>query len=802
MAIDQVVNQAWTRKHDDSAQAVVPKAALTLYPKSLIELIALCQKRNPLAHMHAAGSHWALSDAAVSDDVFIETHDPGNQHQALGRTLYEVVPSCLSQDFTSALAAVTVPPYDTDPRNVAENGALYPVHIETGKRVYQLYAELDFGDEGKQSLATLLNNMGNPSYLGPWAFRTLGGAGGQTVFGALTTGTHGGDFRTPPIADSVLAIHLVADGGKHYWIEPESGQPLGALLTDAASLNALYGQEQFGGATNFQVLRDDALFNAVLISAGRFGIVYSIVIAAVRQYSLHCERRLTTWQAIKSQIMDPTSSLYTQIGDVKTMPPLLPSASNRFLQIAVSLTSHSNFTLNLAGVTKKCNVPLAVSAADPSKPAGRAERVGDAQMFDPTIGAQRFGRAGNSFPYSPDPTMPGAALPPDFLSRACSDGQFLEGALKIVLAEIEEFVRTNGANVGTTVALVAGFGGGTLLPTLIAALATLIPVLAALLAIIAATGPRLGQALNEIRAALLSSPDPATRLAGLFVWQMISFKAFEAQQGDLDFEAISYAAMDGHNYLDRSCNLNVDSIEAFFDATDPMLIAFVDALIAYDAKQSAIYGRAFVGYASLRFMGPSRALIGQHRFPLTCSVEVAGLRDTSGVTELINFALGLAMNNNVRAILHWGQRNPSTQAHVERRFGDRPESPGGRLGSWRAALSRITDNGRLDGFSNPFSRQTGLEIVRPVITSLTAAATSANTIEIGWDCDHNPPATAVRLEIGTPGGSQIITTALARTGLTRFEARDSGVYTIVLFASIGLGSQQRQTSQKVLTVVP
>jgi len=40
----------------------------------------------------------------------------------------------------------------------------------------------------------------------------LGGVDGQTVFGELTTGTHGGDFAQPPIADSVAALHLVADG--------------------------------------------------------------------------------------------------------------------------------------------------------------------------------------------------------------------------------------------------------------------------------------------------------------------------------------------------------------------------------------------------------------------------------------------------------------------------------------------------------------------------------------------------------------------------------------------------------------
>src|SRR4029453_18169477 len=104
------------------------------------------------------------------------------------------------------------------------------------------------GDHHGDSLAVLLHtDFGKSTYLGPWAFRTLGGAGGQTVFGALTTGTHGGDIRMPPIADSVMALHLVADGGMHYWIEPESLRAaFGVRLTDTARLNALYGAVKYG----------------------------------------------------------------------------------------------------------------------------------------------------------------------------------------------------------------------------------------------------------------------------------------------------------------------------------------------------------------------------------------------------------------------------------------------------------------------------------------------------------------------------------------------------------------------------
>jgi hypothetical protein len=167
--------------------------------------------------------------------------------------------------------------------------------------------------------------------------------------------------------------------------------------------------------------------------------------------------------------------------------------------------------------------------------------------------------------------------------------------------------------------------------------------------------------------------------------------------------------MDGHDYFDRSCNVNVDSIEVFFDATDPMLIAYVDALLAFEISQEVQLGRAFVGYISLRFTGATSALIGQQRFPVSCAVEVAGLRDVDGVTELIDFAILLALDRNFQGILHWGQRNTSQRFQIEERFGATPGDPIGNLGRWRQALNQITDNGRLDGFSSAFTRRTGLE---------------------------------------------------------------------------------------------
>jgi hypothetical protein len=94
--------------------------------------------------------------------------------------------------------------------------------------------------------------------------------------------------------------------------------------------------------------------------------------------------------------------------------------------------------------------------------------------------------------------------------------------------------------------------------------------------------PTLGAAMDQVRATLPGSDDPEKRAAGLVIWQMIAYEVFGELQDEHEYDAISFAVMDIHDYLDVSCNHNVASTEISFDVTDPMLPAFIDALIAYE----------------------------------------------------------------------------------------------------------------------------------------------------------------------------------------------------------------------------
>ena len=100
MPIDVVTQKPWTRKHDDPLGSISSRMRQRLCtPKDLAELIQLCRTALRANDIRAAGSHWALSHAAISDHIFIETHDPRNVHQAMGATLHEVIPGCMSDGY-------------------------------------------------------------------------------------------------------------------------------------------------------------------------------------------------------------------------------------------------------------------------------------------------------------------------------------------------------------------------------------------------------------------------------------------------------------------------------------------------------------------------------------------------------------------------------------------------------------------------------------------------------------------------------------------------------------------------------
>lgn len=103
------------------------------------------------------------------------------------------------------------------------------------------------------------------------ALPTSGASNGQTIVGAMSTGTHGSANSVGAIQDFILGLHIVAEGGEDYWIERASQPAMSDVFVD------------WLGA---KLIRDDDLFLAAVVGFGSFGVIHGVVFKAEPLYVL------------------------------------------------------------------------------------------------------------------------------------------------------------------------------------------------------------------------------------------------------------------------------------------------------------------------------------------------------------------------------------------------------------------------------------------------------------------------------------------------------------------------------------
>jgi hypothetical protein len=173
----------------------------------------------------------------------------------------------------------------------------------------------------------------------------MGGAGGQTLAGAISTGTHGMDKDMPPFADSVVALHLVGPGGIQYWIEPSEG------ISDPSKIKQFVAPD----IDMNNIIYDDRTFEAILVSMGCMGIIYSVVLKVRDQYSLVETTSIDSWQRIRgtltSIINDPS---------IRSLQIILDPYTDRNGSNLCFVTSRSEGIPPTTGPCKTGNPVLAV----------------------------------------------------------------------------------------------------------------------------------------------------------------------------------------------------------------------------------------------------------------------------------------------------------------------------------------------------------------------------------------------------------------------------------------------------------
>ncbi|MDH4085024.1 MAG: hypothetical protein OEV99_16395 [Nitrospira sp.] len=120
------------------------------------------------------------------------------------------------------------------------------------------------------------------------SLKASGSNNGQTLPGCISTNTHGSAFRFGATPDFVVGIHLIVGPSRHVYLERAS-YPVVA--------------DSFAQALGAELIRDDTLFNAALVSFGSFGIIHGLMIEPRELFLLHAIRSFRPFNAaIKSAI--------------------------------------------------------------------------------------------------------------------------------------------------------------------------------------------------------------------------------------------------------------------------------------------------------------------------------------------------------------------------------------------------------------------------------------------------------------------------------------------------------------------
>lgn len=117
-----------------------------------------------------------------------------------------------------------------------------------------------------------------------------GASNGQTITGAIATGTHGAAIGFGAVHDAVVGLHLIVSPTRHIWLQRASRPVVNQSFVDKL------------GA---ELVQDDEAFLAALVSVGAFGFVHGVLLEAEPLYLLEAYLRLVPYDdALKQQLRD------------------------------------------------------------------------------------------------------------------------------------------------------------------------------------------------------------------------------------------------------------------------------------------------------------------------------------------------------------------------------------------------------------------------------------------------------------------------------------------------------------------
>lgn len=634
-------------------------------PSDRAELVAsVMQAASEGRSLRALGSNWSLSSAGVAQDV-VDTGLLSRHVSAPFPNRGEPLPDDRLRGRSDLLERTCA--------GDAGMAGRYFVHVEAGIKIRQLLEDL-----ARCGLA----------------LPTMGDGAGQSLIGAISTGTHGGDLRVPPLVEWVRAVHLVSATGRELWV---------------TASNSVFGfaprvMQLPGWCPDTRFIADDDTFAAVRLGAGRMGAIYSVILEVVEQYTLIETNFEYRWSELGTRLA--TSQLAPN-GPTGVFDAPLRDLDSGFFRTEVlrrtyypAVVQDAKFTY-VRGPEKWPNVPayfdahpevytrlladlklgtladdlrggefmplhhlnIGISLSDPLRCWVRRRWKRPQAMREhevaPTADNQLVASVKTNKQNPPgivDALKDQLALDPllNFLGWLTHNEkkQRLDWYLDHEIAHLAQQHLTIGATSGEELFLV------------LYRIAT-DSVLDA--------GSDVAQAVSEAIGGAFAKLARAGKASGGLYQNML----------------------DAHDYgLDGAqCG---NSAEYHFDAASSTYLTFIDDVIRLTRKYFPVFG-----YIGVRFTPVASALIAMQRYPLTASVEVATPRSR---LDDVYAAFWSELHDAARArqgIPHWGQEFRLTEAELAALYGP-------RLRRWREVLADIC-GGAPQVFSTAFSQDKGLE---------------------------------------------------------------------------------------------
>lgn len=157
------------------------------------------------------------------------------------------------------------------------------------------------------------------------SLRASGGSNGQTIIGALSTGTHGAAFKFGGLIEFVRGLHIVTGPDRHVWLEPKS-RP---ATTEAFRKEALGISES---------IIDDDLFYSALVSFGSFGFIHGVLIEVEPKFLLEQELKIVPYDAA----MEKAITQYDFSGLLKYLDPKnVPHFNDTVYHFELAINPHT-----------------------------------------------------------------------------------------------------------------------------------------------------------------------------------------------------------------------------------------------------------------------------------------------------------------------------------------------------------------------------------------------------------------------------------------------------------------------------